>query len=111
MRTRVFLGIISAWKVLFWEIPTCASLESVEEGGVDAGPMEAAKSRKSAPAGAALEGGCAARATTDRFVQVERHVVGLAGVAEGDVRLGASTAEQMCMMLGAWWCPALPPSQ
>jgi len=47
---RAFPGIISAWKVLFWEIPTCASLELAEEGGVDAGPMEAAESRKSAPA-------------------------------------------------------------
>ena len=107
----MFPGIISARKVLFGEIPTCASLELAEEGGTDAGPVEAAESRESAPAGAALEGGCAARATADGFAQVERRVVGLAGAAEGDARSGVSTAEQMRMMPGAWWCPALPPSQ
>jgi len=111
MRVRAFPGIISAWKVLFGEIPTCASLESVEEGGADAGPVEAAESCKSAPAGAALEGGCAAGATADRFAQVERCIVGLAGIVEGDAQLGVSTAERMRMMLGAWQCPALPPSQ
>jgi len=108
---RVFPGIISAQKVLFGEIPTCASLELAEEGGADTGPGEAAESCKSAPTHAALEGGCAAGATADRFAQVERHVVGLAGAAEGNMWLGVSTVEQMCMVLGAWWCPALLPSQ
>jgi len=111
MRMREFLGIISARKVLFGEIPTCASLESAEEGGADAGPVEAAESREGTPAGAALEGGCAAGATVDGFAQVERRVVGLASTVEGDARLGASTAGRMRMMLGAWRCPALPPSQ
>jgi len=97
--------------VLFGEVPTCASLESVEEGGADAGPVEAAESRENAPVGAALEGGCAAGATADGFAQVERHIVGLAGAVEGDAQSGASTAERMRMMLGAWRCPALPPSQ
>jgi len=81
---RAFLGIISAQKVLFGEVPTCASLESAEEGGADAGPVEVAESHENAPAGAALEGGCAVGATADRFAQVERHVVGLAGAVEGD---------------------------
>ena len=97
--------------MLFGEIPTCASLESVEEGGAAAGPVEAAESREGAPVGAALEGGCAAGATTDGFAQAERRVVGLAGAAEGDARSGASTAGRMCMMPGAWRCLALPPSQ
>ena len=97
--------------MLFGEIPTCAILESVEEGGTDSGPVEAAESREGAPAGAALEGGCAAGATADGFAQVERRVVGLASAAEGDARSGASTAGQMRMMPGAWRCPALPPSQ
>jgi len=97
--------------VLFGEVPTCASLESAEEGGVDTGLVEVAESCENAPAGAALEGGCAAGATADGFVQVERHVVGLASAAEGDARLGVSTEERMRMMPGAWRCPALPPSQ
>jgi len=62
-------------------------------------------------AGAALEGGCAAGATADGFAQVERCIVGLASAAEGDMQLGASTVERMHMMLGAWQCPALLPSQ
>ena len=107
----MFPGIISAQKVLFGKIPTCASLESAEEEGTDTGLVEVAESHKSTPVGAALEGGCAARATTDRFVQVERRIVGLAGAVEGDVQSGASTAEQMHMMPGAWWCLALLPSQ
>jgi len=101
MHARAFLGIISAWKVLFGEIPTCASLESAEEGGTDTGPVEAAKSCESTPAGAALEGGCAAGATADGFAQVERRIVGLAGAAEGDVQSGVSTVERMRMMPGA----------
>ena len=93
MRARAFPGIISAQKVLFGEIPTCASLELAEEGGMDTGLGEAAKSHKSAPMGAALEGGYAAGATTDGFAQVKRCIVGLAGAVEGDKRLGASTVE------------------
>ena len=101
MRVRAFPGIISAWKVLFGEIPTCASLELAEEGGADAGPGEVAESRKGAPMGTVLEGGYAAGATVDGFVQMERCIVGLAGAAEGDAWSGASTAEQMRMMPGA----------
>ena len=83
MHMRVFPGIISAQKVFFEEIPTCASLEPVEKGGASAGPGEAVESYESTALSAALDGGYAARISLDRFVQVEECAVELAGAAEG----------------------------
>jgi len=85
-----------------WEVLACASPEPAEEGGANAGPEKAAKSRKRAGPGEALEGAYAAGITVDRFVQAEEHVVELGTAAEGDAQAGASTAEQMHMLLGAW---------
>ena len=45
--TRALLGIISARKLCFWEVPACASPEPAEEGGANAGLEEAAESRES----------------------------------------------------------------
>jgi len=55
--------------------------------------------------GAALEVQCATGTTTDGFVQVKEHAVEPATVVEGDTLLGASTAECMHMLPGAWRCP------
>ena len=57
MRARVFLGIISARKVFYEDIPACASLELVEKGGANAGPGEVVESCKSAGLSAVLDGG------------------------------------------------------
>ena len=53
---------------------------------------------------AVLDGGYAARISADRFVQVEECAVEPASAAEGVAQagMGASTAERMCMLLGAW---------
>ena len=61
MHMRVFPGIISAQKVFFEEIPTCASLEPVEKGGASIGPGEAVESYESAALSIALDGRYAAR--------------------------------------------------
>ena len=78
------------------------SPDLVEEWGTNAGLEKAAKSCKRAGPGEVLEGAYAAGITLDRFVQVEEHVVELGATAEGDMRAGASTAEQMCTLPGAW---------
>jgi len=102
-RVRVFLGIISAQKVFYEDIPTCASLELVEKGGANAGPGEVVKSCKSAGPSAVLDGGYAARISADGFAQVEECAVEPASAAGGvaQVGVGASTAERMHMLLGA----------
>ena len=98
MHVRVFLGIISAQKVFFEEIPTYASLEPVEKGGTSAGPGEAVKSCKSMAPSVVLDREYAAGISPDGFVQVEECAVEPAGAAEGVVQAGAglstvSTAE------------------
>jgi len=104
MHVRVFPGIISAWKVFYEDIPTCAGLEPAEKGGANVGPGEAVESRKSAGPSAALDRGYAARISTDGFAQVEKCAVELAGAAGGVVQVGAgvSTVERMRTLLGAW---------
>jgi len=72
MRARVFLGIISARKVFYEDIPACVSLELAEKGGANAGPGEVVESCKSVGPSAALDGGYAAGISTDGFTQVEK---------------------------------------
>ena len=67
--------------------------------------------RENASPGTALEARCATRTAADRLVQVNERVVELVAAAEGDARVGESTAEWMRMLTGAWRCWALPPSQ
>ena len=69
-RARVFPGIISARKVFFGDIPTCASLEPAEKGGANAGPGKEAESREIAGLGTALDGGYAAGTSADGFAQL-----------------------------------------
>ena len=82
---EAFLGTISAQKVFFGEVPTCASPEPAEEGGANTGPEEVAENCKSAGTGAVLEGGYASGITVDGFVQAEESTVGLGTAAEGDM--------------------------
>jgi len=98
---RVFPGIISAQKVFYKDIPAYASLELVEKGGANVGLGEAVESCKSAGLSAVLDGGYAAGISVDGFTQVEECAVELASVAEGGAQVGASIAEQMCMLPGA----------
>ena len=53
---------------------------------------------------AVLDGGYVARISMDRFVQVEECAVQPASAAEGVAQagVGASTAERMRTLLGAW---------
>ena len=67
---RMFPGIISARKVFFGDIPTCASLEPAGKGGANAGPGKAAESHEIAGLGTVLDGGYAAGTSTDGFVQL-----------------------------------------
>ena len=67
---RVFPGNISAQKVFFGDIPTCASLEPAEKGGANVGPGKVAESCKIVGLGTALDGGYAAGTSADGFVQL-----------------------------------------
>ena len=99
----MFPGIISAWKVFYEDIPACAGLELVEKGGANVGPGEVVESCKSVGLSAALDRGYAAGISVDGFVQVEKCAVEPAGAVGGVAQagVGASTVEQMCMLLGA----------
>ena len=70
-----------------------------------ANPGGAAESCKNAGPGAVLEAQCATGTAADGFAQVKERAAEPATVAEGDALAGASTAERMHMLPGAWRCP------
>ena len=101
-RVRVFLGIISAQKVSAGEVLTYTNPRLAAEEGANARPSEVGERCKNASPRNALEGGCATGTAVDGFAQVKERAAELVAAAEGDVRAGASTAERMCMLPGAW---------
>ena len=74
----------------------------MEEGGANTGPEKVAESRKRAGPGEVLEGAYVAGIAVDRFAQMEERVVEPGAAAEGDARAGASIAERMHTLPGAW---------
>jgi len=74
------------------------------EEGANARPGDAAERHKNASPGAALEAGYATGIAMDRFAQVKECAAELAAAVEGDMWAGASIAEQMRTLLGAWRC-------
>ena len=74
------------------------------EGGANALPDQAVGKCENASLGTALEVRCATRTTTDRFAQVKERAAEPVTAAEGDMWVGASTAERMHMLTGAWRC-------
>ena len=110
-RARAFPGIISARKVSPGELLAYANPRPVAEEGAKANPGGAAEGRRNAGPGAALDAQCATGTATDGFARVKECAAEVAAVAEGDAQAGASTAERMRRLPGAWRCRALPPSQ
>jgi len=64
-------------------------------------PRLVAEKGTNASPSTALEGGCATRTAMDGFTQLKERAAELVAAAEGDAQAGASTAEQMHMLLGA----------
>ena len=81
------------------------------EEGAKANPGGAAERRRNAGPSTALDVQCATGTAADGFVRVKECAAEAATAAEGDVQVGASTAERMRRLPGAWRCWALPPSQ
>jgi len=63
------------------------------------------RKRRNAGRGAALEAQCATGTAADGFARVKECAAEPAAAAEGDALAGASTAERMRMLPGAWRCP------
>jgi len=70
------------------------------EEGANAHPSEVGERCKNASPRNVLEGGYATGTTMDGFAQVKEHAAEPVAAAEGDVRAGASTAEQMRTLPG-----------
>ena len=107
MRVRAFPGIISAWKVSAGELHTYTNPRLGAEEGANAHPIDMAERRDNASPGTALEVGYATGIAADRFAQVKERAAEPAAAAEGDAQVGASTAERMCTLPGAWRCLGL----
>ena len=71
------------------------------EEGANTRPGDVAERCENASLDATLEAGYATGITADGFAQVKERAAEPAAVAEGDAQAGASTAEQMRMLLGA----------
>ena len=108
MRARAFPGIISAWKVSPGELLAYVNPRPAAEEGAKANPGGAVERRRNAGPGAALDVQCATGTTVDGFARVKEHAAEAAAVAEGDAQAGASAAEQIHRLPGAWRCWALP---
>ena len=74
------------------------------EGSANTLPDQAVGKWENASPGTVLEVRCATRTTTDGFAQVKERAVEPVTAAEGDAQAGASTAEQMRTLTGAWRC-------
>jgi len=100
--TKAFPGIISARKVFPGELLAYANPRPVAEEGAKANLGGAAERRRNAGPDAALEVQCTIGTATDGFAQVKEHAAELGAAAEGDALAGASIAERMRMLPGAW---------
>jgi len=92
-------------------VPAYANPGKAAEGGTNALPGQAVGKCENTSLGTVLEVRCVTGTAADGFAQVNEHVAELVAAAEGDVWAGESTVEQMRMLMGAWRCRALPPSQ
>jgi len=108
---RAFLGIISARKVSPGELLAYTDPRSAVEEGAKVNPGGAAERYRNMGPSTVLDAQCVTGTAVDGFAQVKECTAEAATVAEGDMQAGASTAEQMCRLPGAWRCWALPPSQ
>jgi len=73
---------------------------SAVEEGANALLSEAGERCGNASPSTTLEGGCVTGTAADRFVQAKERAAELVATAEGDVQVGASTAERMHMLPG-----------
>ena len=104
-RARAFPDIISARKVYTGELLTYTNPRPEAEEGTNVCPGDAAERCENASPGAALEVGYVAGIATDRLVQVKERTAEPVAVVEGDAWAGASMAERMRTLPGAWRCP------
>jgi len=98
----VFPGIISAWKLFPGELLAYTNPRPVAEEGAKANLGGAAEGRRNAGPGAALDAQCATGTAADRFAQVNECAAEPGAAVEGDALAGASIAERMCRLPGAW---------
>ena len=98
----MFPGIISAWKVSVGEFLAYINPRPAVEEGANAIASKAGERHGNASPSNALEGGCATGTTADGFARVKERAAELVAAAEGDVWVGASTAERMRTLPGAW---------
>ena len=108
---RAFPGIISAQKLFPGELLAYTNPRPVAEEGAKANPGGVAEGHRNVGLGAALDTQCVTGTAADRFARVNKCTVELGAAVEGDALVGASIAERMHRLPGAWQCRALPPSQ
>jgi len=92
---RAFPGIISARKVSLGELLAYTDPRLAAEEGTKANPGGAAERCRNAGPSTALDVQCATGTAADGFTQVKECAAEAAAVVEGDVQVGASTAEWM----------------
>ena len=95
-------ALFQPWKVSLGELLAYANPRPVAEEGAKANPGGAAERRRNAGPDTALEAQCMIGTAVDGFAQVKERAVEPGTAAEGDALAGASTAEQMRMLPGAW---------
>jgi len=92
MHVRVFLGIISAQKVVWVNVLAYPDPVPVAEGGANMHPSDVAGKCANARPGVPLEGGYACGTSPNRFAGANECTVEHTTAAEGDACTGASTA-------------------
>ena len=102
MRARAFLGIISARKLFLGELLAYTNPRPAAEEGAKANLGGAAEGRRNTGPGTALDAQCVTGTTADGFAQVNECAAELGTAVEGDALAGASIAEQMHRLPGAW---------
>jgi len=101
-RARAFPGIISARKVSAGEVLTYTNPIPAAEKRANARPSKVGERRENASPSTALEGGCATGTAADGFARLKERAAEPVAAAEGDARAGASIAERMRTLPGAW---------
>jgi len=97
---RAFPGIISARKVSAGEVLTYTNPIPAAEKRANARLSEAGERRENVSPSTVLEGGCATGTAADGFAQLKERAAEPVAAAEGDARVGASTAERMRTLPG-----------
>jgi len=110
-RARAFLGIISARKLFPGELLAYTNPRLAAEEGAKANLGRVAEGCRNMGPGAVLDAQCVTGTAADGFAQVNKCAAEPGAAVEGDALAGASIAERMCRLPGAWQCRALPPSQ